>query len=155
MRYAFSYDTKIGKITIAEEEGKITNFWLPSREPDNLSFKETPLIAKAAEQFKQYLEGKRKEFDLKLNPQGTPFQKRVWKELLKIPYGETRSYKDIAKAAGNEKACRAVGAANNKNPVAVFIPCHRVIGSDGKLTGYAGGLNLKEKLLNFETNGVI
>lgn len=81
---------------------------------------------------------------------GTEFQKKVWKELLNIPYGETRSYKDIAIAIGNGKACRAVGNANNKNPIAIIVPCHRVVGSNGSMTGYAGGLDIKEKLLKIE-----
>lgn len=90
------------------------------------------------------------KFDLPLDARGTEFQKKVWNELLRIPYGETKSYKDIAVAIGNEKACRAIGMANNKNPIPIIIPCHRVIGSNGKLVGYAGGLNVKEKLLNIE-----
>ena len=85
-----------------------------------------------------------------LEVKGTEFQKKVWNELLKIPYGQTKSYKDIAIAIENERASRAVGMANNKNPIPIIIPCHRVIGSTGKLVGYAGGVNVKEKLLNIE-----
>ncbi len=98
----------------------------------------------------EYLNGKRKSFDIKYEINGTEFQKKVWKELTNIPYGETRSYKEIAVAVGNPKASRAVGMANNKNPIAIIVPCHRVIGSDGKLVGYAGGLDMKRALLTLE-----
>jgi methylated-DNA-[protein]-cysteine S-methyltransferase len=98
----------------------------------------------------EYFKGNRKDFDLPLNPTGTAFQKNAWDALLKIPYGETRSYKQQAEAVGNAKACRAVGAANGKNPISIIIPCHRVIGTDYKLTGYGGGISVKEKLLELE-----
>ena len=98
----------------------------------------------------EYLKGERKEFDLPLNPKGTDFQKRVWRALCDIPYGEMRSYKQIAKAVGNSKAVRAVGMANNRNPITIVVPCHRVIGADGKLVGYGGGLEMKEFLLRLE-----
>lgn len=97
-----------------------------------------------------YFSGELKSFDLKFAPEGTEFQKSVWKSLCEIPYGETRSYKDIAISVGKPKACRAVGLANNRNPTAIIIPCHRVIGSNGKLTGYASGLDVKEFLLKLE-----
>ncbi len=98
----------------------------------------------------EYLEGKRKAFTFEIEPKGTEFQKKAWAALRDIPYGETRTYKEIAKAVGNEKACRAVGLANNRNPIVLAIPCHRVIGSNGKLVGFGGGLDVKEKLLNLE-----
>ena len=98
----------------------------------------------------EYLDGKRKTFDIKYEINGTEFQKKVWKELTKIPYGETRTYKEIAVAVGNPKASRAVGMANNKNPISIVVPCHRVIGSNGKLVGYAGGLDMKKALLDLE-----
>lgn len=98
----------------------------------------------------EFLDGKRKEFTFDIEPEGTDFQKKVWKALRDIPYGETRTYKDIAIAIGNEKACRAVGLANNRNPIVFAIPCHRVIGSNGKLVGFGGGLDVKQKLLNLE-----
>ncbi|WP_291326522.1 methylated-DNA--[protein]-cysteine S-methyltransferase [Desulfovibrio sp. UCD-KL4C] len=98
----------------------------------------------------EYFNRKRKEFDILLNPQGTEFQKRVWQALYAIPYGEVRTYKDIATAIGNPKACRAVGMANSVNPIPIIVPCHRVIGSSGKLTGFASGLNAKKNLLNLE-----
>lgn len=97
-----------------------------------------------------YFSGELKSFDLKLAPEGTEFQKSVWKALCEIPYGETQSYKDVAISVGKPKACRAVGLANNRNPIAIIIPCHRVIGSNGKLTGYASGLDVKEFLLKLE-----
>jgi len=102
------------------------------------------------EQLTEYFEGKRTQFDLPLDVDGTPFQKAVWSELLRIPYGETRTYGEIAKAIGRPGAARAVGMANHENPVAVVIPCHRVIGRDGSLTGYAGGVQLKAQLLSIE-----
>lgn len=101
-------------------------------------------------QLQQYANGELETFDLKLNPDGTEFQKQVWHELSKIPYGETYSYKDIAILVGNEKASRAVGMANGKNPIPVIIPCHRVIGSNGKLTGFAFGTKIKEKMIEME-----
>ena len=111
----------------------------------------SPLTDKAFEQISEYLEGKRRSFDLPLKPHGTEFQKKVWAELQKIPYGETRAYKDIAAAVGNPKACRAVGMVNNKNQLMIVVPCHRVVGSDGSLTGYAGGLDMKAALLELES----
>jgi len=107
-------------------------------------------IAPLARQLAEYFAGQRREFDLPLDLRGTDFQKRCWQELLKIPYGETRSYADIARAIGNPAAVRAVGLANGQNPIAIIVPCHRVIGSDGSLTGYGGGLDVKRKLLELE-----
>lgn len=101
-------------------------------------------------QIDEYLKGNRKSFTFPYKMIGTDFQIKVWQELTKIPYGQTRSYKDIAIAIGNEKACRAVGLANNKNPLFIVVPCHRVIGSNGKLVGYAGGMEMKKKLLEME-----
>jgi methylated-DNA-[protein]-cysteine S-methyltransferase len=105
---------------------------------------------KAARQLETYFSGELKSFDLKLAPEGTDFQKSVWKALCEIPFGETRTYKDIAVSIGKPKAYRAVGLANNRNPIAIIIPCHRVIGTNGKLTGYASGLDVKEFLLKLE-----
>jgi len=112
--------------------------------------KETPLVIQAAKQLEEYLSGDRKQFDLPLNPVGTEFQKSVWHMLQTIPYGEHWSYKQVAIALGKPTAARAVGMANNKNPIAIIIPCHRVIGSNGDLVGYAGGLAIKEQLLKLE-----
>ncbi|MCB7481836.1 methylated-DNA--[protein]-cysteine S-methyltransferase [Christiangramia sediminis] len=102
------------------------------------------------EQLQAYFIGDLKDFDLKLNPQGTDFQKKVWKKLIEIPYGTTTSYLKLSRDLGNEKAIRAVASANGKNPLWIIVPCHRVIGSDGSLTGYAGGLHRKKWLLDLE-----
>lgn len=101
-------------------------------------------------QLNEYFQGKRKEFTVPLDLYGTPFQLAVWRELVKVPYGQVRSYKEMAVATGRPQAVRAVGGANNRNPIPVIIPCHRVIGSDGSLVGYGGGLSIKEKLLRLE-----
>ncbi|HLT53837.1 MAG TPA: methylated-DNA--[protein]-cysteine S-methyltransferase [Flavobacteriaceae bacterium] len=101
-------------------------------------------------QLQEYFEGKRQDFSIKLNPQGTDFQKQVWQALLEIPYGKTTSYLKLSRTLGDEKAIRAVANANGKNPIWIVIPCHRVIGSDGSLTGYAGGLHRKQWLLEHE-----
>lgn len=101
-------------------------------------------------QLQEYLSGKRKSFEFPYELHGTPFQKKVWNALSEIPYGETRTYGEIAKAVGNPKACRAVGMANHNNPMTIVVPCHRVIGANGKLTGYGGGLDMKEYLLELE-----
>jgi len=107
-------------------------------------------LMRAHKQLEEYFSGKRKKFDLKLNVSGTDFQKKVWKALQDIPYGETRTYQDIALAVGKPQACRAVGGANNKNKLPVIIPCHRVIGRDGSLVGFGSGLAIKEELLQLE-----
>lgn len=111
-------------------------------------------LRECVSQLNDYFNGKRKSFNLELDVEGTEFQKKVWNELLKIPFGKTVSYNDIAKKLGDKEAVRAVGHANGKNPIAIIIPCHRVIGSDGKLVGYAGGLWRKKWLLNFENKDV-
>ena len=111
---------------------------------------ENEIIRKTVRELSEYFAGERKSFDIPLKPSGTDFQRRVWAELARIPYGETRSYADIAAAVGNKNACRAVGMANNRNPIAIIIPCHRVIGKNGTLTGYAGGLSVKQYLLELE-----
>ncbi len=107
-------------------------------------------LAPYAEQFRAYFAGERHTFDLPLSQHGSEFQLQVWRALAQIPYGQTRSYADIAQAIGNPKAVRAVGAANGRNPLAIIIPCHRVIGQNGSLTGYAGGLAIKQFLLSLE-----
>ena len=115
---------------------------------------ETPFLQNVKKQLEEYFSGTRKSFDIKLAPAGTAFQQSVWQALQKIPYGRTASYKDIAEKIHNSKAFRAVGMANNKNPIAIIIPCHRVIGSNGRLVGYAGGLDLKQQLLELEKNNL-
>ncbi len=137
-------------ITVAEKDGGITQLFFGNDEiPEGIE-KRTELLAEAENQLREYFDGKRRKFQLPLAPEGTLFQRKVWEALLTIPYGETKSYKEIAVQIGNEKACRAVGMANHRNPIGIFIPCHRVIGSGGKLVGYAGGLDKKRFLLGLE-----
>lgn len=152
MGNVFYYQTGLGIIGIAESNEKITHLFFDGEEfPRNdYEEKESPLLKEAGKQLKEYLESKRKEFDLPLAPEGTEFMLRVWNALQTIPYGETRSYKEIATIAGNSKACRAVGMANNRNPIAIIIPCHRVIGANGDLVGYGGGMDKKIYLLDLE-----
>jgi methylated-DNA-[protein]-cysteine S-methyltransferase len=149
MKHVYGYDFPIGQVYIAEASGGLTDV---SFSPVNSAVeKETPLISQAAEMLREYFNGVRKEFSgLPLRAEGTDFQKKAWKALLTIPYGQTRSYKDQAIAVGNVKACRAVGAANGKNPISIIIPCHRVIGSNKKLVGFGGGLDVKKALLDLE-----
>ena len=146
------YETEIGKILIAEDGQGITNLCVEgSLDTSGAQRGETALLKKAAGALRAYLAGDKDAFaDLPLNPKGTPFQKRVWQALLEIPYGQAISYKQLAQNIDNPKAVRAVGAANGKNPIFVIIPCHRVIGADGSLTGFAYGLELKRQLLNIE-----
>ena len=173
MKNIFYYKTDLGQIGIAEEAGNITNIFfeadkcpiqseglLKHKDENQVQYNyditnsycinETDLLKEASSQLQEYFQGKRKVFNLPLAPKGTPFMKSIWKCLCEIPYGETKSYKEIAEAAGNEKACRAVGQANNKNPIPIFIPCHRVIGTNGSLIGYRGGMQTKKLLLEIE-----
>ena len=139
-------------IGIAEENKAITGLFFGRALPAGFTKAETPLITKAAAQIAEYFVGKRKKFSLPMVMHGTDFQMDVWKALQSIPYGETRSYKEIAALVGRPKAVRAVGMANNRNPIAIIIPCHRVIGHNGSLVGYGGGLPLKQYLLDLERN---
>ncbi len=144
----------LGKLTLESDGLALTRIRLPEEEweaaPGVKRVRKPELFAEAAAQLGAFFRGERQEFNLKLNPAGTVFQKKVWDLLGKIPRGETITYQELAVRAGNPKACRAVGAANGKNPIPIIIPCHRVIGSNGKLTGYAGGLEAKKKLLEIE-----
>lgn len=145
----YHYKTPIGVICIKEKNECITSIYLD----ENISEVEeceTRLIKQTYTQLMEYFKGKRTSFDIPIELNGTKFQKKVWKALLEIPYGKTYSYKDIAKKIGNENACRAVGGANNKNPIIIIVPCHRVIGKNGSLVGYACGLDIKQKLLDIE-----
>jgi methylated-DNA-[protein]-cysteine S-methyltransferase len=151
MKNTCYYDMDFMKIGLTEEDGAITRlFFATAQEAQEGAATETPLLRGAALQVRQYLAGRRKEFFLPLDPQGTEFMRRVWQALETIPYGETRTYKEIALQTGHAKAYRAVGLANNRNPLAIIIPCHRVVGANGKLVGYGGGLPLKERLLQLE-----
>lgn len=146
----YVYNTIIGPIEIVEEDGYIVR--LDFRIDEKIDTEETSLIKETYKQIEEYLLGNRKKFIVPIKLKGTEFQKKVWNALLEIPYGETMSYKKIAEKIGNPKACRAVGMANHNNPIAIIVPCHRVIGSNRKLVGYAGGLYIKQKLLEIECN---
>ncbi len=139
MKSVFYYDTPIGRLGLAENGRAVTDVLLHGERPADAEIRETPLLQKAA------------EFELPLEFEiGTPFERTVWQALSTIPYGETRSYADIARQIGRPAACRAVGRANGRNPLSIFVPCHRVIGASGQLTGYGGGLDKKEALLRLE-----
>lgn len=146
--YTAYYESPIGIVEIKSNEDAIIGIDFVDKigKRDEM----IPILAEAYNQIDEYFKGKRKNFDLKLSIEGTEFQKKVWMELTKIPYGEVATYKDVAIRVGNEKAVRAVGNSNNKNKIAIILPCHRVIGSNGKLVGYAGGIHVKEWLLNHE-----
>ncbi len=144
-----SFQSPVGIISVTQTNDFITEVDFNSF-PQSACEYETPLLKEAKRQLDAYFEGRLKTFSLPLNPKGSPFYNKIWKILLEIPYGKTASYKEIAVRAGNPKAARAVGMANNHNPIAIIIPCHRVIGSDGSLTGYASGLDIKRKLLELE-----
>ncbi len=146
----------VGELTlIATENGLAAVLW-PKDNPARVRVKpgalngRHPILRKAVGQLKEYFAGQRKTFDLVLDFDGTDFQKEVWRALLTIPFGETRSYAEIARAIKKPKTVRAVGAANGRNPISIVAPCHRVIGSNGKLTGFAGGLETKAMLLKLE-----
>lgn len=148
---AFFYDSPIGEIGIAENGRAVTNlFFGHTVTPAVFRVEETALLKVAGEQLSEYFAGERASFSLPLEPEGTAFERSVWKALQTIPYGQTTTYRGMARLIGKENACRAVGRANGKNPISIFIPCHRVIGSDGHLTGYAGGLDTKRYLLQLE-----
>lgn len=151
MKKIHFYNSSIGKLGIVEDGQAITNIYFPDEDiPNECVEEETALLLLASQQLDEYFKGKRTHFDLPLAPLGTPFRQSVWNALLDIPYGETRSYKDVAERIENPKAVRAVGMANNRNPIPVIIPCHRVIGANGKLVGYGGGIDIKIHLLDLE-----
>ena len=137
----------VGKLVLTESDGAISGLCFGECGAEG---ERTPLIMEAARQLEEYFEGKRRAFDLPLSPQGTSFQKKVWQALCDIPFGETRSYAEIARAVNSPKAFRAVGMANHRNPVLIMVPCHRVVGADGSMTGYAGGMDKKRFLLELE-----
>lgn len=144
------YNSSIGVLEIIESEGFIIEINFVQKE-ECVEEAISEEIKKCKKELEEYFEGKRTDFTVKIKfTKGTEFQKLVWNELRKIPYGETVSYKDIAEKIGNPKGSRAVGGANNKNPIAIIVPCHRVIGKNGSLTGYADGLSKKEYLLDIE-----
>jgi methylated-DNA-[protein]-cysteine S-methyltransferase len=152
-------DSPVGKLKlVASDKGLAAILW-ENDNPRRVRLGELvedglhPVLRETERQLNEYFEGKRTSFSLALDMRGTRFQKDVWEALLAIPFGETRSYGQLAKQLGNPKATRAVGAANGRNPISIVVPCHRVIGSSGRLTGFAGGLNTKAHLLELETHG--
>ena len=149
-------ESPVGKLkVVASDKGLVAVLWQNDK-PGRVRLGELtenpqhPILLKAEKQLAEYFAGKRKEFSVALDMRGTDFQKNVWEALLAIPFGETRSYGQLAKHLGNPNASRAVGAANGKNPLSIVVPCHRVIGSTGKLTGFAGGMQTKAQLLSLE-----
>lgn len=146
--FVSEYASPIGPLWLCSDGEALTGLHFAHQEGERGD--KLPLHKEAARQLREYFAGERTEFSLPLKPQGTPFQLAVWRALTEIPYGETRSYGAIAAAVGNPKASRAVGMANNRNPISIIVPCHRVIGSTGKLVGYGGGLDKKIALLELE-----
>ncbi|MGN1408034.1 methylated-DNA--[protein]-cysteine S-methyltransferase [Lactobacillus sp.] len=145
------YDYPFGQLKIGYEDNIITLIGSVKDEADlKQQGPKTPLTDQVFQQITEYLDGKRKTFTFSYRLSGTPFQEKVWHALEDIPYGETRSYKEVAEAIGNPKAVRAIGGANHKNPIMIAVPCHRVLGADGSLTGYAGGIAMKQALLELE-----
>lgn len=151
----YSYlESPIGSVLLAGAKDSLRFIGFPSgpkaMQAESDWTEDNEPFVQAKQQLTEYFAGERREFDLPLAPQGTPFQLSVWQALLTIPYGATCSYRDIAEQVGNVKAVRAVGGANGRNPLPIVVPCHRVIGSNGKLTGFGGGLDTKEFLLSLE-----
>ena len=144
------YESPMGWIRLTANNEALTTLYFRSPEPGVASDEAHPILAKTVEQLSEWFAGTRKDFELPLAPEGTDFQQRVWHALLEIPFGKTWSYLDLALRMGDRNATRAVGSANGKNPISLIIPCHRVIGSNGKLTGYGGGIERKKWLLDFE-----
>jgi methylated-DNA-[protein]-cysteine S-methyltransferase len=158
--YSFILPTWIGGVEIAGSERGVSGIRFPVENDGNQDSSKTIPVPKslqiAARELAEYFEGKRKVFSIPLDPIGTEFQRMVWRELLNVPYGQTESYGEIAKRIGKSGACRAVGGANRRNPIPIVIPCHRIIGSDGSMVGYAGpnGIEYKRRLLEFEKMGL-
>ncbi|MBY6195697.1 methylated-DNA--[protein]-cysteine S-methyltransferase [Vibrio hangzhouensis] len=154
MNYYLITSSPLGDVTIQASDDGVLGLWFEQHTtlPEELGqlSPEHPILVRAQQQLAAYFAGKSRSFDLPLAAQGTAFQKQVWKALCEIPYGEVISYQELADRIGNPKAVRAVGAANGKNPISVVVPCHRVIGKSGKLTGYAGGVERKRQLLKLE-----
>ena len=142
-------DTPVGRMALECEGEALTALYLPNRPMEAVGV-ETPLLAQGRAELAEYFQGKRRAFDLPLAPKGTPFQLRVWNELANIPYGTVISYKELAQRVDRPKGFQAVGQANGRNPLPIFLPCHRVVGANGSLTGYAGGLEVKQWLLRLE-----
>lgn len=159
MRQHTVIDSPYGPLTLVADDGVLCGLYMTGQRhrPPEESFgapDDTP-FAGAKEQLTAYFAGELKEFSLQLRLHGTPFQRRVWEQLIHVPYGETRTYGQLADTLGNPKASRAVGLANGRNPVGIIVPCHRVIGAGGGLTGYGGGLERKQRLLDFERGAAL
>ncbi|WP_328878240.1 methylated-DNA--[protein]-cysteine S-methyltransferase [Streptomyces sp. NBC_00299] len=152
-------DSPYGPLTLVAEDGVLCGLYMTDQRhrPPEKTFgtRDESLFREAEDQLEAYFAGELKEFTLELRLDGTPFQRSVWEQLRKIPYGETRSYGELADALGNSGASRAVGLANGKNPIGIIVPCHRVVGAKGSLTGYGGGLDRKQRLLDFENAGAL
>lgn len=144
------FDTPAGQMAAGEEEGKLVRLWLPGQPLPRVASHETTLLAGVRSQVLEYLAGERKAFSVPLQLQGTPFQMRAWEALQSIPWGSTWTYRQLAEACGSPRGSRAAGAACSRNPVPIIVPCHRVVGCGGTLNGYAGGLELKRRLLELE-----
>lgn len=153
MKYCMLIETPLGNMLAVESDDALSQLDFQDVPPVDCELKQTQLLMETEKQLAEYFAGTRKNFDLPLNPSGTAFQLKVWEALRDIPYGETRSYRDIAVMIGSPLSCRAVGGANHRNPISIITPCHRVIGADGSLTGYGGGLDKKRALLALEKNG--
>lgn len=155
MKYYTTIPSPIGNLVAVSDGTSLTGLFFQDQlekfPAEYLKNDELPLFQATRIQINEFFSGKRKEFQLPLSPQGTPFQTKVWDLLLKIPFGTTQTYHAVANLTGNPKSVRAVGQAVGRNPIAIIIPCHRVIGSNGKLTGYGGGLKRKAALLEFES----
>ena len=143
-------DTPVGRLRLLSDGTALTRIEFANRHSTDGRRGHDAVIERTRQQLQQYFAGQRQQFDLPLEAGGTAFQRQVWRALAEIPFGALRSYRDIARRIGNERAVRAVGAANGRNPIPVVVPCHRVIGSDGSLTGFTGGLAVKRALLQLE-----
>lgn len=151
VKYYNYYNTPIGVVTISSDGKSVTSLKMGKQGDFQGERKRDAVLDEAYTQLCQYLKGERETFDLPLNPDGSDYQKKVWQLLMDVPYSKTVTYKDLALAMGKKKSFRAVGGAVSRNPILIFIPCHRVVGLDGSLTGYSGGIDVKEKLLNIES----
>ncbi|MET9684744.1 methylated-DNA--[protein]-cysteine S-methyltransferase [Streptomyces coeruleorubidus] len=159
MKHHTVTDSPYGPLTLVADDGVLCGLYMTDQRhrPPEETFgtRDDTLFAETEEQLKAYFAGERKEFTVELRLTGTPFQCRVWDQLRRIPYGETRTYGELADALGTPAASRAVGLANGRNPIGIVVPCHRVIGANGSLTGYGGGLERKQRLLDFERGAAL
>jgi methylated-DNA-[protein]-cysteine S-methyltransferase len=154
-------ESPVGKLKLVASSNALVAVLWPREQPNRVKLDaatldlQQPILLETERQLTEYFSGERTEFDLPLQPAGSEFQKKVWRALRDIPFGQTRSYLDLARAVGSSKGARAVGAANGKNPLSIIVPCHRVVGSDGSLTGFAGGIETKAALLALEARSTV